>query len=387
MKAWLYVLIAIVSCSCAVSNQFAVMEYEVDKSDKLPLPSLLARQPGKWFLESCEAFKAQSDSHHCSLHAVPLHTIETALRETGIFTAKRRADESRDYRLLIATANYTREEEKFPGTPVMSLPALLPSSSTSPASIHVDALLLWRNHPLAEFQYDIPYELQRSLLGTNKDHRQGIAKSVASHLAVDFQSGEVFSTRFLVDRLQTSNYSVDLQAPQRVKEFVFDEAKIYRDPFRGAMLRFHHRQLQFDHIDVFIYPIRDKRRADTTAQLRAEADTIRQDISRARKEKSHSDPHFESDTVYKLNTQDRQVDVLRFQSSSTDKYGGAYITHNYLTILEDKFIRVQAPFFDAAAGPYDMDSFVARLLQDIEVPDESQFMAGFRQRWQHRDSR
>ncbi len=327
-------------------------------------------------------FDARSVLHHCHLNALPLEAIHAELQDSGVFRQVLYASDDADYQLLVTTAAYNHEDGAELGSAVVAGATLMLAPMKVSTEVKVDAVLTWNGQLVKRMAFDLPFEMQASLLNMNQDADRDLAKSIVSHLIASLHQAQAFSAQTLVDLLHASDYSADMKVPEVVGEFQIDDTFVYRHPLRGSQIRFIHREFQFDRLDLFVYPVRDWRLENIGGVLKKEADNVRQDMRLAEKKGIYQQLQLDEDRLYPVSAGDSERTVLRFDGTFHNQEEAIdYATRTYLVVMKDKFVKVRASFGKTSATLPDTDTVVAQLVRELTVPDESLFMVELRKHW------
>lgn len=378
-------LLLVAACAgligCATTNQVTEAEYNTLPGERFPATAIYYQKPGGEFQNECTEFAKLSLLHHCTMNDFDLSKVHIELSNTELFEGVGYAQDDLDYHLLIGVAGYNRESGEDLGNAVISGATLMLVPMTTSIQLKVDALLLWNGEPLKRYQYEIPFETSVSLFSNHEDAETDIARSVASHLVKGFQDDNIYSQDYLHKHLDSTNYETDLVLPEEVGNFLKSESYKYHNPLLGIQTRFTHQDFQFDYVDTFVYPIAHWTYKDHKQVLEREAKNIRNDMNSL--EQSGGVETFEvgEDRIEQWDLQGNPTPVLSFSGSFVDNNGIPFQTHTYLTIKEDKLVKLRATFAQTGQSPDSIDTFAKDFYPQVQIPKESEFMSKLRKEW------
>jgi hypothetical protein len=367
--------------SGCVTNDLSMATFETASEPQLPPVSLFYLRANADFTRACNDFDRASVFNHCQQNSYDIYDLGQALQEASVFENVEIANKIQPYSIAVATAHFDTETAREIGGAAVAGASLMLLPMSVSAALEVKAHVLWRGAPIHEFQTQIPYTLRGSLLNLGKDHQYELMRSVASHLIADVQESGALSGSFLRSKLKTSDYEATLSGPERLGAFDRGALYIYSDPLAGAQLRYHHREYDGGHLDVFVYPIMNDRFEDQ-ALLTAQMQVQQRDLEVLQAQAQLTELAMGEAVTWLPASKDRQSSVLK--ASGTYRLSDQEVvdSRTYLFRLQDKFVKVRTTFGRFAPVGRDIDAFVRRLPQALAVPEESRFMAGLRQRWQ-----
>lgn len=373
------IVCAALCLSACVSNQYTLGDYNAEQQEKFPPIAVFRMQPSAEFHEQCEAFNRESALQHCRMNPLGLQYYQAELQKSDLFHGVGYADRQMPYRLAIAAALYNRETAgEIAGAAVSGLTLML-MPMKSELVLEVQASLNWYDHTLKEYRYQLPYTQFVGLLNGSASQEQEAAQSIVSHLLADFQRDQVFEAAYLYQVLEAENYLADMHLPQEAADFLLDETALFHHPLFGAQTRYLHSSFQFDMIDVFVYPIGTWEWRDLDAVFQREADKVRREIEESAETQNWSNLEFETPRRLQWNTAGGPV--VYFSGTFTDEEQQPYTTHTLIASQKDKFIKLRGTFADTGGTEQRLEPFARALLPQVQVPDESVFMARARQFW------
>lgn len=386
IRVLLAILATILVAGCATNNQITLAPFVQDPGDKLPPVTVFLKRPSDTFSADCRAFADESVLNHCAVNTLNLSKFQQALKQTGAFEDVIFADDEVDYRLLVTTAVYNNGTGEEFGNAVVSGATLMLAPLVDSLQIRVEASLYWYGNELKSFHYDIPFEQRASLFSMNQDTESDIASSVASYILHDLQSESLFTPQALARQLHSTDYDVERQFPAEVGDYAYYGDHIFTHPFRGIQVRYLHSQRAADFVDVFVYPVRSPYwQSDVATLLEKESTNIRRDVELVINEQQFTDLHFGNNHSDNWRIGDRKLPLLRFNHEYTDLVVNTFSSTTYLTIIEDKFVKLRHTGLKGAVDADAVEAFGKQMLEQIQVPPESLFMARVRKQWRDKE--
>ncbi|WP_317930462.1 hypothetical protein [Halioxenophilus sp. WMMB6] len=368
--------------ACSTTNEIVLANYATDLEQKYPPVSLFLKQPSEELNKDCAAYDKLPLMRECKVNPIPLQQLVDEAQASGLFEETYYTNSNADYQLSITTTYYLGGKVSELGNAILSGLTLMTLPMKKQILIKTDSLLTWRGIPIAHLQQEIPYTSRTSLTSSSDDPYRNPAKSVISHILNELQGQQSFSEEVLVSKLNSTNYRQDLHLPDELVDFIFDSQTQFRHPFWGTQLRYVHNQFAFDYVDIFIYPVRDWRWDNTTEQLAAESQRVRKDIEFYADRDHFNQLQFNNERTLNLGSGSQARPVAAFDGILTNSAGERLLTHTYLFIKEDKFVKLRATFniTDNDTTPA-LDGVVAQLINEGVVPKESLFMSELRNKW------
>ncbi|GAB2196256.1 hypothetical protein [Sessilibacter sp. MAH4] len=370
---------------CATTNQFTVAEYDDLPDEKLPPVSIYFQTPSDELSEFCSNYDKQSAWHFCATNNVRLQYFYEEFKNTNLFENVYYAESDVDFNILISVANYSQTSGKSIGQNTLSAATLLIAPLTSEETYRVDAALVWNGELIEQYQQDIPFVANSNLFTVDQNDSADIAKSITSHIVKDFQERNVFAPENVNKKLKASNYVDDLKLPEFASDYALNQKKIFHNPLFGTVNRYVHEQFEFDYVDVFVYPVRHWDLSNSDKVLIREMDVVKHEINIFLKEQGVDQASFNEVEIRPIKRITESGETLLNLASLSGSYtindGGNFKTVIYLCQLKDKFVKYRVTFEDDADLNKQVEFFVENHLQQIEVPNESLFMAKIRQSW------
>jgi hypothetical protein len=384
VKYLICLTLSLIVVGCATTNQVPVAEYAKETEATLPPITVFRQHPSDEFRERCETFDRDSVLQHCTLNKLDLGKFASELSATGAFEEVLYANREVPYQIRVSTAYYNTEggddlaSAAFSGATMLLVPLIIS------ADISVDASLYWHEFKLKELQYELPVEFRVSLLSMDQDGDRDVAKSIASYILRDLQTEDLLSAQYLATTLNSSDYFQGLSTPEQAGKYFKQQTIVYNNPLYGAYVSYGRDTLETDYIEVFVYPVRSGHWSDETSTLQKEMENIRKDLDLFNKENSLQSLHVSDNEFVDLPHPNAPVTAIVFSNEVQDTLSNEYVSHNYLMIMQDKFLRIRHTSLRDAAPSEQVQNAVRQLVQESRVPPESLFLAKLRKQW--RDS-
>lgn len=346
-----------------------------------PPVSLFYKHLSESLDSECRAFDDQSLLHHCVSNQFDIRTLQRALEQTGKFQQVALADENAPYQLLTSIAVLDQESGGELGNAALSGATLMMVPLVMEKTLRAEVVVTWQELPIKTYSYTIPFEFSASLFTAIDSYDKTVTAAVAERLLADLQQENVFSGNYLMSALDASDYEHDLTVPDAVDEYFLDEKYVLNNPFHGALLTFQHKQFAFDRAEVFVYPIRTTDWQDAGALSASEAENLRMELNAmvGQGQIQALDLGDVEPLQWQVGGQDYQG--VFYTGLLTDQEGQTGRTATYIFTKEDKFVRVRAvfPMQEDSIEAQNPDGFVKALLEQIQPPGESVFMARLRE--------
>lgn len=333
------VAVSVVLCSTLFSSQATAI---ATSPIHTPL-SVYSSYPSDILEAKCAE---QYTRENCKDDAISPNTFVLALKNSEAFSSLHPFNEGSDYELLIANVG---------------------TSDGSMQSQYAEFTVQWRGLELDSF---ITASQTQNETDVNVDEGRTIAEDLVSQWLKHVDQSALFSSRFLFNALEASNYENSLQVPETVGEFTRLDTQLYADPFSGVITRYTHPTFEDALLDVSVYPI--------LGPLNTEVDTLLNRQLDEDLEKANSVANTQQLTLslpnpaspYSVNGEITGWRLgLKAESDSTPTiYASTYVFRR-----EDKIIKVATTF------PTDYsDKLVNELITRVEVPKESTLMKNVR---------
>ncbi|MBB5211731.1 hypothetical protein [Microbulbifer hydrolyticus] len=175
-----------------------------------------------------------------------------------------------------------------------------------------------------------------------------------------------------------TNYESQLQYPDETGNFVMINKKVFDEPMLGILLEYTNKQYTRDNIDVYVYPIASFDWSDAEETLNGEMQRVLAEIDQAIEYGHYQNRGPEVTEPYAFSQGGKQFSGLKSSFELTDKNGIKYYSNAYVFLDKDKYLKFRTSFNSIDTVPWNGDEAVNELLPAIEVPGESEYMAGLR---------
>lgn len=317
--------------------------------------SVFSTYPSEALLQSC--YSQQKPTHSppidtdssnlCFEDAISPDSFINVLSESGEFNNLLPYGEGSDYELLIANVGAAPHEHQ------------------QYATQFAEFTLQWRGIEIDSSLFDSGVETRDGDNKENTDIGKETKRLISRWLQHVRQTG-LFTSKFLFDALEASNYDVALQVPDTVGEFKKLDTQLFPDPFSGAITRYTHPDYEDALVDVTVYPFIGQ--LSTTEnellpkQLESDLQRARATAERQKLTLSQISPA----SPYAVNSQ--LVGWKLGLSAASDNLPTIYAT-TYVFRQQDKIVKVSTTF-----PPDFSDNIVNKLIVEIQVPQESVMM-------------
>ena len=304
--------------------------------------SVYSTYPSNALLRQCEALKKnkgleKNNSEQCIEDAIPVEHFLVALKNSNAFARLMPFEDGGDYELLIANMGHTDGQ-------------------------YAEFILQWRGLEISSLQFSY----------TNQQVSTNQAASVLVDMWLEkVRKDNVFSNVFLFSAVQASDYTQELNVPDKVGDFTKLETQLYDDPFNGAITRYTHSQFEDALIDVTVYPFMEALSVEDGELLYAQ---LREDVARAEKtaqsqaltlsQPSPASPYAASSDVVGW-----RVGLKAESETAPTLYASTYVFRR-----GDKIVKVSTTFPVQFSDP-----IADELIASISVPTESVLMKNIRQ--------
>lgn len=375
MPSSLRYIIALCAClllnACALNQPIPKDFYSDAPEERFPPISVFAKKPSAELQKTCAQVP-------CRLGEPLRDAVLAELQKSLMFETISTGNEDSDYHLAI-TAYRTDPADSFAAR-------LLGAATLGLAPVKVgrdyrgEFLVTWRGIPLADYHFDIPYRETVSLFADPTQATQFAAGSMAAKFIAAAEGDRLFSADTLYARLRAEDYHHDLHAPVQVGEYTHVLTYIYPDPFFGVQLSYTRERRNDEKNDIFIYPIRAVDWSDTTGILNREMAVVRKDIDLAVQSHIYTSAQLGEVQPFTCSGAGQTYRGERIAGSVVLASGEHLRSYVYLFLIKDKYVkfRVSVAADTSPVRAAQVEAFIAALLPQLTVPDESQFMAALR---------
>ncbi len=330
--------------------------------------------------QECAEFQSRSMLHHCSEGEFHLSNLQQALTQSGAFQQVTIAGDHNEFQVMVSTVVLDQESGSEIGNAALSGATLMLVPIKIEKTIRAEVVITWQNLPIKRYDYTLPFNYSASLLTPTFNYRKELSQRIAAQLLGDLQQENAFAGAQVMAALEASDYGDDLGIGDSVGGYFFDEKHIFSNPFHGAVLSFIHRQFAFDHAEVFVYPVRNTDWHEAAALTQSEAENVRTELSLMQRQGNLNALELDDPTPLQWIVDGQRYDGTFYSGHLIDNEGREARTATYIFIKGDKFVRTQAvfPLVEGSAKVNNPDDFARSLLQQLEPPTESPFMARLR---------
>ena len=366
-------------CGCAGAGGGALalegVAYDRD-AEPYPFLSIYRKRPSAELVGKCAEFNGQSKLHHCAVDYDNLHFFRAVLEETKLFEGVGFAIADSDYSLSIAMARYNAEKASELATLAVSASSLFIIPSNLSHQMEVEMELKWRGVTIKRYNYELPYNISLSIFSSIDKGHMDLAEDLAARFLQDYQADKAWSGGFILSALNASDYDAGLAIPEQTRDYAYKGKRISNDPLSGVRVLYEHKIFP-DVIEVIVYPVRGAEWSDWKSVLSAEVDLIREERQLGKQQGMFADVNFSAQEEVRIKLKDGVASGLKFDYTVSIEGKGYYYSLSYMFIEKDKIIKIRKvePF---RGERFNMDDFVAEILNGIEPPGESAFMAQVR---------
>ena len=317
--------------------------------------SVFSTYPSEALLEACHsqqklAFLTPADTDNTNLcfeDAISPESFITVLNESGEFDNLLPYGEGNDYELLIANVGAA------------------PNEHQQYATQFAEFTLQWRGVEIDTSSFDSGVVARDGSPIDNLDAKKDAHLLVSRWLQHMKQTG-IFTSKFLFNALNASNYDEALQVPDNVGEFTKLDTQLFPDPFSGAITRYTHPDFEDALVDVIIYPF--------LGQLSIEKNELLPKQLESDLQKARATAELRQLTLYQVSpvspyeVNSRLAGWKLGLSAASDTSPTIYAT-TYVFRQQDKIVKVSTTF-----PPDFSDNIVNQLIVQVEVPEESEMM-------------
>lgn len=323
--AWLLICL----CGCSL----AVQEPELPSASEINLPAIgiFPQQPDNELSDWCH-----QQAEPC--HITPIHLIDIAqqLQDSGGFPLVSEQPGA-DYEFLLASARNDNH-------------------------IFVHVLLAWQGLPLHTYKYQFkaaqnPY----------------IDVALTKALLKDVRQDNAFSASYLAKALNADNYTADLWAPAQIASFYLSHKRVYNDPFQGSVLTYNNPDFNGDKVEVSIYPIPASDLSNRAALIAEETNKLRDNLFEFARQHQLPPLTMTADTSINWTQQGQDFQGYYLDASIISPDSEPFYAAYFFFIQQDKIVKFTTTFPSGIAM-----NFVKQALPQMQIPEESAFMARLR---------
>lgn len=317
--------------------------------------SVFSTYPSQNLVKSCHLQQelTSTESVHadkaslCLEDAISPESFIEELSKSGEFSNLLPYGEGNDYELLIANVG------------------VAPGEHEGDAKQFAEFTLQWRGIEIDSKAFD-----SKVIKNDSSSQDSHYAKSEAHLLVYRWlehvkQTG-LFTSQFLFQALEASNYDVALEVPDTIGEFTKLDTQLFSDPFSGAITRYTHPDFEDALVDVTVYPFLSQLALEESVLLPKQLENDLQKASVTAELQQLTLSQVNPASHYTVNS---VVSGWRLGLSATSEVSPTIFATTYVFKQEDKIVKVSTTF------PSDFsDTIVNQLIVQIKVPQESEMM-------------
>lgn len=368
--------------ACTSQQTFNTRAEGKPKAPVYPAIALYYKHPSTKLKRECDEFQNRSVLHHCNQYPFEIGNLHLDLAQSGAFEQVAIAQDNSDYQVMVSALVLDQETGSEIGQAALAGATLMLLPMQMEKTIRAEVVVTWQNIPIKHYDYTLPFNYSTSLLSPMLNYRKVLSGKIAERLLEDLHQENIFTGRYLMTALKASDYESDLGITDTLGDYYFDDKHIFNNPFHGSVLTFLHRQFAFDRAEVFVYPVRNVDWQHAAELTRREAETIHAELDLMRRQGGLKSLKLSDPKPLRWTLDGQQYDGTFYTSLLTDNDDQQAHTATYIFIKGDKFVRVRAlfPMAEGSEAVSNPDAFARSLLQQIEPPAESLFMAKLRQK-------
>lgn len=317
--------------------------------------SVFSTYPSEALLESCYSQQKlphsppidRDNTNLCFEDAISPDSFINVLSESGEFDNLLPYGEGSDYELLIANVGAAPHEHQ------------------QYATQFAEFTLQWRGIEIDSSLFDSSVDTRDGDNKENADIGKETKRLISRWLQHVRQTG-LFTSKYLFDALEASNYDAALQVPDTVGEFTKLDTQLFPDPFSGVITRYTHPNYEDALVDVTVFPFIGQLSITENEllpkQLESDLQRARATAERQKLTLSQISPA----SPYAVNGE--LVGWKLGLSAASDNLPTIYAT-TYVFRQQDKIVKVSTTF-----PPDFSDNIVNQLIVKIQVPQESVMM-------------
>ena len=344
-----------------------------------------------WYTDGSNAFEAEcreyqnaSAFHYCTVNQPYIvgDWLSEQLEGSYQFQYVAPYEEGYDYQLHLTTANYSNETAGDFAEALISGSSLLLIPMKETYLQKSEIAVVWRDVELGRFNYEFPVESSIGLFSDTTAAHKYAGTELAVAFLNDIANTDIFDAEYLYKELGASDYPADLQYPEAIGDFYYEDMAVLPDPLYGTLVRYIHSTFSFDYIDTFIYPVRSAEWSNPEEALDSELDNFYAEMETAAESDEADVQNMalqEAESII-WPTNNGEIVGRRVIGSINIENGDIYDTYMYLFNQGDKFIKFRASFLRSENPPPNIEADLQIALNEFVVPDESEYMAQLRQR-------
>ena len=355
-----------------------------------PAVSLWYADGSPEFEQECRDYDQASAFHYCSINSPYMvgDWLAEQLKTTYQFQYVGAYEENFDYQLHLTTANYSNENAgDYAGAIVSGVSLLLvPMKETYLQKSEVR--VMWRDLELARFDYEFSIENSIGLFSDTSAADKDGGTEIAVALLHDLADSPAFEAEYLYQQLDASDYHNQLQKPEVIGDFYYEDMALIPDPLYGTQIRYVHPLFNFDYIDVFVYPIHSTDWSDLPTTLDEEIESFRYEMDNAVAQEAYASVELaEAEPINWQSPTGEELVGRKVIGSMTLNDGDIYDTYMYLFSQGDKLIKFRSSFLRSENPPPEIEEDILQALAEFSVPEESAYMQQVRANAQRQEKK
>ncbi len=315
--------------------------------------SVFSTYPSETLLRACGAQRALSEANAsqstnlCFEDAISPDSFIKLLSESGEFSHLFPYGEGNDYELLIANVGAA------------------PGMHRQHAKQFAEFTLQWRGIEIDSSSF-YASAVENTDVKTETALAEEEAQSLIARWIQHAKHSGLFTSQFLFDALEASDYKGGLQVPNAIGDFTKLDTQLYPDPFNGAITRYIHPEFEDALVDVTVYPFLDQLSSDENELLPKQLESDLQRASATADLQQLTLSQISPASRYEVNSALRG---WRLGLSAASETSPTIYATTYVFKLQDKIVKVSTTF-----PPDFSDNIVNQLIVNVEVPQESEMM-------------
>ena len=260
--------------------------------------------------------------------------------------------EGTDYELLIANVGVS------------------PNKHQRHAKQFAEFTLQWRGIEIDSSTFDIDALINDSEQRGNQNTKNE-AFLLVSRWLEHVNQARIFTSQFLFDALEASNYDLGLQVPETIGDFTKLDTQLFADPFSGVITRYTHSEFEDALIDVIVYPFIAPLSLKEAELL---PNQLKNDLQKASANAALQNLTLSQVSPASPYTVNDKISGWRLGLSAASETSPTIFATTYVFKQQDKIVKISTTF-----PPDFSDTIVNELIVNVEVPKESVMMKKIRE--------
>lgn len=322
--------------------------------------SVFSTYPSEGLLNSCSAQHAlpqqeqalKNTAEICMEDAISPDSFIEELSNSGQFYDLIPNGEGTDYELLIANVGAS------------------PNKHQRHAKQFAEFTLQWRGIEIDSSTFDIDALINDSEQRGNQNTKNE-AFLLVSRWLEHVNQARIFTSQFLFDALEASNYDLGLQVPETIGDFTKLDTQLFADPFSGVITRYTHSEFEDALIDVIVYPFIAPLSLKEAELL---PNQLKNDLQKASANAALQNLTLSQVSPASPYTVNNKISGWRLGLSAASETSPTIFATTYVFKQQDKIVKISTTF-----PPDFSDTIVNELIVNVEVPQESVMMKKIRE--------